>query len=51
MADTATFSVKDARFSLSTKETFYQMKADQKALMTESKAHEFSSACIFGGVA
>lgn len=42
MADT--ISVRDARFSLSTKETFYQIKADQKAIMINSKTHEYTSA-------
>jgi hypothetical protein len=43
MADIIT-SVKDARFSLSSKETFYQIKADQKAIMSNSKTHEILSA-------
>jgi len=43
MADTI-ISVKDARFSLSTKETYFQIKADQKAIATESKTHDISSA-------
>jgi hypothetical protein len=43
MADTI-ISVKDARFSLSTKEIYFQIKADQKAIMTESRTHSISSA-------
>ena len=45
MADTI-IGVKDARFQLSTKETFFQIKADQKAIMTNSKTGETRSAYI-----
>lgn len=43
MADTV-ISVKDARFNLSSKETFFQIKADQKAIMTNSKTSNILNA-------